>query len=101
MEKNRLRSPRATNRKRRIKQSANIWGRRSKCNKSSQGNSGVNNTGTQAVAMGLQARAIEAQVSNTEADTALKIAQAAKEVSIVTGKQIGRASCRERVSSPV
>ena len=27
----------------------------------------VNNTGTQAVAMGLQARAIEAQVSNTEA----------------------------------
>ena len=29
--------------------------------------------------MGLQARAIEAQVSNTEADTALKIAQAAKE----------------------
>ena len=37
------------------------------------------NTGTQAVAMGLQARAIEAQVSNTEADTALKIAQAAKE----------------------
>ena len=41
----------------------------------SQGNSGVNNTGTQAVAMGLQARAIEAQVSNTEADTALKIAE--------------------------
>ena len=33
----------------------------------SQGNSGVNNTGTQAVAMGLQVRAIEAQVSNTEA----------------------------------
>ena len=29
--------------------------------------------------MGLQARAVEAQVSNTEADTALKIAQAAKE----------------------
>ena len=28
--------------------------------------------------MGLQARAIEAQVSNTEADTALKIAQATK-----------------------
>ena len=45
----------------------------------SQGNSGVSNPGTQAVAMGLQARAIEAQVSNTEADTALKIAQAAKE----------------------
>ena len=42
-------------------------------------NSGVNNTGTQAVAMGLQARAIEAQVNNTEADTALKMAQAAKE----------------------
>ena len=45
----------------------------------SQANSGVNNTGTQAVAMGLQARSIEAQVSNTEADTALKRAQAAKE----------------------
>ena len=41
----------------------------------SQGSSGVNNTGTQAVAIGLQARAIEAQVSNTEADTALKMAQ--------------------------
>ena len=44
-----------------------------------QGNSGVSNTGTQAVAMGLQARAIGAQVINTEADTALKMAQAAKE----------------------
>ena len=41
--------------------------------------------------MGLQARAIEAQVNDTEADTALKIAQATKECSIVTGKQIGRA----------
>ena len=39
----------------------------------SQGNSGVNNTGTQAVAMGLQARAIEAQVNNTEADTGAAI----------------------------
>ena len=38
----------------------------------------IHNAGTQAVAMGLQARAIEAQVSNTEADTALKIAQATK-----------------------
>ena len=32
--KNRIRSPRTTNRKRRIKQSANVWGRRSKCSKS-------------------------------------------------------------------
>ena len=54
----------------------------------SQGNSGVNNTGTQAVAMGLQARAIEAQVSNTEADTALKIAQAAKEAGEASKKPI-------------
>ena len=54
----------------------------------SQGNSGVSNTGTQAVAMGLQARAIEAQVSNTEADTALKIAQATKEELIYKHKSI-------------
>ena len=54
----------------------------------SQGNSGVNNTGTQAVAMGLQARAIEAQVSNTEADTALKIAQATKEAGEASKKPI-------------
>lgn len=54
----------------------------------SQGNSGVNNTGTQAVAMGLQARAIEAEVSNTEADTALKIAQAAKEAGEASKKPI-------------
>lgn len=54
----------------------------------SQGNSGVNNTGTQAVAMGLQARAIEAEVSNTEADTALKIAQAAKEAGEAAKKPI-------------
>ena len=54
----------------------------------SQGNSGVNNTGTQAVAMGLQARAIEAQVSNTEAGTALKIAQATKEAGEASKKPI-------------
>ena len=54
----------------------------------SQGNSGVNNTGTQAVAMGLQARAIEAQVNNTEADTALKIAQAKKEAGEASKKPI-------------
>lgn len=54
----------------------------------SQGNSGVNNTGTQAVAMGLQARAMEAQVSNTEADTALKMAQAAKEAGEASKKPI-------------
>ena len=38
--------------------------------------------------MGLQARAIEAQVSNTEADTALKIAQAAKEAGEASKKPI-------------
>ena len=38
---------------------------------------GVSAITPQAVAMGLQARAIEAQVNNTEADTALKMAQAA------------------------
>ena len=54
----------------------------------SQGNNGVNNTGTQAVAVGLQARATEAQVSNTEADTALKIAQAAKEAGEASKKPI-------------
>ena len=37
VEKNRLRSPRATNRKRRIKQSSNVWGRRSKSSKSKKG----------------------------------------------------------------
>ena len=52
------------------------------------GNSGVNNAGTQAVAMGLQARAIEAQVNNTEADTALKIAQATKEAGEASRKPI-------------
>ena len=52
------------------------------------GNSGVNNTGTQAVAMGLQARAIEDQVNNTEADTALKIAQATKEAGEAAKKPI-------------
>ena len=40
------------------------------------------------VAMGLQARAIEAQVSNTEADTALKMAQAAKEAGEASKKPI-------------
>ena len=38
--------------------------------------------------MGLQARAIEAQVSNTEADTALKIAQATKEAGEAAKKPI-------------
>ena len=38
--------------------------------------------------MGLQARAIEAQVSNTEADTALKMAQAAKEAGEASKKPI-------------
>ena len=37
--------------------------------------------------MGLQARAIEAQVNNTEADTALKIAQAAKEAGEASKKR--------------
>ena len=38
--------------------------------------------------MGLQARAIEAQVNNTEADTALKIAQATKEAGEASKKPI-------------
>ena len=88
MEKNRIRSPRTTNRKRRIKQSSNVWGGGASATSQSQGNSGVNNTGTQAVAMGLQARAIEAQVSNVEADTALKIAQATKEAGEASKKPI-------------
>ena len=38
--------------------------------------------------MGLQARAIEAQVSNIEADTALKMAQATKEAGEASKKPI-------------
>ena len=33
--------------------------------------------------------------------TPIEVAKGAIAASIVTGKQIGRASCRERVSSPV